>query len=259
MKFCSLMSGSSGNCLYIEDNNTALLIDCGLSGKAVADSLNMLSLSMDKINGILVTHEHIDHSKGLGVLARKYKLPIYISKSTYCSLPTSVGEIPENRLNFISNKDFSIGDFKITPFSTSHDASDPHGFKIVGTKSAYIVTDTGTITNTMSEFALNSDFAFIESNHDLYMLSHGSYPQELKARILSDIGHLPNKEAAEFSVWLASKGTTHIMLGHISDDNNTEELAKKETENALILAGFSDVAKNVYTASKHFPTKIIEF
>lgn len=259
MKFCSLMSGSSGNCLYIEDKDTALLIDCGLSGKAVTDSLSMLSLSIDKVKGVLVTHEHIDHSKGLGVLARKYKLPIYISKPTYCSLPLSVGEIPESCLNFITNKNFNIGNLSIIPFSTSHDASDPHGFKITGTKSAYIITDTGTITDKMSEFALGSDFAFIESNHDLYMLAHGSYPQELKQRIMSDIGHLPNKEAAEFSVWLASKGTSHIMLGHISDDNNTEELAQKETQNALIMAGFPDVAKNVYAASKHFPTRIIEF
>lgn len=257
MKFCSLISGSSGNCLYVESNNSSLLIDCGLSGKSTLDTFKMLGLDFDKIEGILVTHEHIDHSKGLGVMARKYKKKIYISKATYSALPCSVGEIPKENLVFISNKGFELGEFKVTPFSTSHDAIDPHGFKIEAEKSLYVVTDTGIITKEMADMAKNSEFAFIESNHDLYMLAHGNYPPELKRRIMSDNGHLPNKEAAQFSVWLAQNKVKHIMLGHISDDNNTEELAKQETLNALRLSGFDNV--EVYTASKHFPTQIIEF
>lgn len=217
----------------------------------------MLELDFDKVEGILVTHEHIDHVKGIGVLARKYKKKIYISKATYSALPCSVGEIPKENLVFISNKEFELDNFKITPFSASHDAIDPHGFKIEADKNLYVVTDTGAVTKDMTDMAKNTDFAFIESNHDLYMLTHGNYPPELIRRIMSDNGHLPNKEAAQFSVWLAQNGAKHIMLGHISDDNNTEGLAKKETESALKLSGFDNV--EVYTASKHFPTKIIEF
>lgn len=258
MNFCSIISGSSGNCLFIRENNTSLLIDCGLSGKATESGLAMHGISLRDIDGVLITHEHIDHTKGIGVLARKYKKQIYITPQTFQALPGSVGVIPKEQVNFITNSPFTIGEFQITPFETAHDARDPHGFVIAGEKKLCVATDTGTITQGMKDNLAGCDFAFIESNHDLYMLTHGSYSYELKRRILSDYGHLPNTEAAQLSVWLASKGTKQIMLGHLSGENNTEELAYNTTCTALSRAGFSDAANNLLVASRVFPSPMIE-
>ena len=258
MKFCSIVSGSSGNCLYVENDGTRILIDCGLSGIATKKSLAIHNIDIDDIDGVLVTHEHIDHSKGLGVLARKYKKKIYITKKTYSALPGSVGIIPEDNLKFIVKPEFSIGSLKISAFSTSHDAIDPKGYRISGEKDILVATDTGIITEELKSAACGCDFAFIESNHDVFMLTHGIYPVELQRRILSDFGHLPNKETAQFAVWLASKGTKKFMLGHLSGENNTEDLARKETENALNIAGFCEAAQNLRVASRYFPSELFE-
>lgn len=259
MQFCSILSGSSGNCLFVRDRNTSILIDCGLSGKATESGLAVHGISIDTIDGVLVTHEHIDHTKGIGVLARKYKKKIYITKKTFSALPASVGNIPENMLCFISNQAFQIGNLNITPFETSHDACDPHGFSIsAGKKKICIATDTGMITNEMTENFVGCDFAFIESNHDLAMLKNGSYPPELKRRILSEFGHLPNTDAAHLSVWLASKGTKQIMLGHLSGENNTEEIALSTTGNALCRAGYPEIASKLLVASRYFPSELLE-
>lgn len=260
MKFCSLISGSKGNCLYIESNGSAFLVDCGLSGKATESALSMRGLSMENIKGIAVTHEHIDHTSGIGVMARKFKKNIYITKRTHAALPSSVGAIPEDRLYFINEAKFQIDDFCVTPFKISHDAADPHGYLVdAEEKRICIATDTGIVTPEMSNAARGCDFMFLESNHDVFMLTHGDYPIELQRRILSDFGHLPNKEAASFAVWLASKGTKRFMLGHLSGENNTEELAHKETFNALKMAGFADAAENLSVASRYFPSDVIEF
>lgn len=260
MQFCSIISGSSGNCLLVKNKDTSVLIDCGLSGKATESALSMYGISITDISGVLITHEHIDHTKGVGVMARKYKRNLYITKNTYRALPQTVGVIPENKLHFISEKPFSIGGLTVTPFKTLHDACDPHGFSIsAGKKKICIATDTGMITNEMTENFVGCDFAFIESNHDLTMLKNGSYPPELKRRILSEFGHLPNTEAAQLSVWLAEKGTKHIMLGHLSGENNTEEIALATTKNALSRAGFEDAAANLSVASRVFPSELIEF
>lgn len=260
MQFCSIISGSSGNCLFVKENDTAILIDCGLSGKAAESALSMHGISMADISGVLITHEHIDHTKGAGVMARKFKKNVYITKSTYRALPRSVGIIPEDRLHFISEKPFTIGCLSVAPFKTSHDACDPHGFAVSANgKKICIATDTGIITDGMTEHLAGCDFAFIESNHDLAMLKNGPYPPELKRRILSEFGHLPNTEAAQLSVWLAEKGTKRIMLGHLSGENNTEEIALATTKNALSRAGFEDAAANLSVASRVFPSELIEF
>ena len=259
MKFFSIASGSSGNCLYVQDGNSSLLIDCGLSGKAVESGLSIYNIDIADVTGVLVTHEHIDHTKGIGVMSRKYKKTIYITPGTYHALPTSVGVIPQDKLCFIQNTPFTVGNLRVTPFELSHDACDPHGFVIEGSgKKICVATDTGIITQAMTHTIAGSDFAFIESNHDLHMLKHGAYPPELKRRILSDYGHLPNTDASHLAVWLASKGTKKIMLGHLSAENNTEEIAYNTTLNALSRAGFLEAAKNLIVASRHFPSTIIE-
>lgn len=259
MRFFSLISGSKGNCLYIESNGCAVLIDCGLSGKATESALSVHGISIESISGIVVTHEHIDHTSGIGVMARKYKKDIYITKRTFSLLPSSVGTIPEERIRFITEKDFNLGTLTVSPFKISHDAVDPHGYVVTdGKKRICIATDTGIVTNEMSSSAKGCDFMFLESNHDVFMLTHGMYPIELQKRILSDYGHLPNKEAADFAVWLASKGTKKFMLGHLSGENNTEELAYTETFKALKMAGFQDAAQSLKVASRYFPSEMIE-
>ncbi|MBQ7040342.1 MAG: MBL fold metallo-hydrolase, partial [Clostridia bacterium] len=252
-------SGSKGNCLYIENNGSAIFVDCGLSGKATESALSMRGLSIDNIEGIIVTHEHIDHTSGIGVMARKYKKKIYITKKTFSALPSSVGVIPEDKVCFINDNEFEIGEFKVTPFKISHDAIDPKGYTIqCDNKKVCIATDTGVVTPEMSSLAKGCDFMFLESNHDVFMLTHGTYPIELQRRILSDFGHLPNKEAASFAVWLASKGTERFMLGHLSGENNTEELAHTETYRALKMAGFLKAAETLTVASRYFPSDLIE-
>lgn len=258
MQFCSVVSGSSGNCLFVREKDTRLLIDCGLSGKSTKSGLFFNGIDIADIDGVLITHEHIDHTKGIGVLARQYKLDIYVTKKTYQALPSSLGVIPSDKLHFISETPFRIKDISVEPFPISHDAADPHGFQIWGEKKVCIATDTGKITPTLTEALKGSDFAFIESNHDVHMLTHGPYPWNLQQRILSDYGHLPNADAAQLAVFLAQNGTKRIMLGHLSGENNTPELAYKTTHTALCNAGFTAVAKTLEVASRSFPSDLFE-
>lgn len=219
LEFCSLISGSSGNCLLVRDDKTKILIDCGLSGKRAAEFLNELNVDINEIDALLITHEHTDHIKGAGVLSRKYHIPVYANTATHSCLD-------EIETRFYTKKSFSVGSLDIEVFPTMHDAADPCGYNIIsGGKKITVATDLGIVTPEVLDAFKNTDFAFIEANHDINMLTHGSYPYELKRRILSDKGHLSNKACADLACTIINSGTKNIMLSHLSGENNMPEIA----------------------------------
>lgn len=249
MKFVSLISGSSGNATLISDGTTNLLIDCGASAKALERALTEAGSSIREINAILLTHEHSDHVKGVGVLSRKYGFPIYATAKTHSSI-TNVGEINSDlKINITANEDFEVGGIGITPFTIHHDAADPVGYSFhIGSSKLTIATDTGYISNGLLENLKGSKAIILESNHDVEMLRCGPYPFYLQQRILGDYGHLSNEVAARAALELVRSGTEHIMLGHLSDKNNLPEIALLETHKALTDAGIkigSDVTLQV--------------
>lgn len=234
LKFFSLISGSSGNSTVISDKNTTLLIDCGMSGKRLVQSLDSIGITPDSIDGVLITHEHSDHIKGIGVIARKYGLKIYGSKGTLNSL--TVGKINDDQLVQIDcDCDFEIGTIGIKPFLIPHDAAEPFGYSFFAeNKKLSIATDIGCMNDYIFENLRGSESVILESNHDIEMLKFGSYPYELKQRILSDKGHLSNEKAAQTAVRLVNSGTTHLMLGHLSNENNLPDIAYMTTANSFL-------------------------
>ncbi|MEE3420209.1 MAG: MBL fold metallo-hydrolase [Lachnospiraceae bacterium] len=229
MKFCSIASGSSGNCIFAGSSHTSVLVDAGISGKKVEAGLNGLDMTTRDMDAILVTHEHSDHIKGLGVLARRYGLPIYATQGTIDAMEkmTTLGKIPEGLCHPIrAGEDFRIGDLTVKPFSISHDAADPVGYRIEheGHKAA-IATDMGCYDDAIIRMLSGLDVLLLESNHDVHMLEAGPYPYYLKRRILSDHGHLSNDAAGDLLGKILHDNIRHIFLGHLSQQNNYEALA----------------------------------
>lgn len=233
LKLYSLISGSSGNCTLITDGRTKIMIDCGMSGKRAAEALEKIAINPKTVDALFISHEHIDHTRGAGIMARKYKIPIYTTSGTFAGFDT--GKIDDGLINEI-NPDitYGIGDLGVTPFQIPHDAKDPCGFVVTDGKTRFATaTDIGIMTDNILSRIYGCESILLESNHDIDMLRFGEYPYALKQRILSDIGHLSNKAAADAAVRLTEKGTKHIMLGHLSDKNNMPDIAQMETYNAL--------------------------
>lgn len=237
MNFCSLFSGSSGNSLFVEHNNFRVLCDAGKNGKRVEEALRQIEEDAAKLNAILITHEHIDHIAAAGVLSRRYNIPIYANLDTWEVMLSQqkIGKIkPENQRVFESDKPFALGELLVRPFSTSHDAANPVGFKFdSGNKQLGVATDTGIITTDMQKHLLGCQLVVLESNHDTGMLETGSYPYYLKQRIKGVWGHLSNERAGEFSVDLVKNGAEHLVLAHLSHENNMPFLAKQATAGIL--------------------------
>lgn len=227
MKLCSIASGSSGNCIFAGSDTTSVLIDAGISGKRVESGLNTIGLTGKDIDGILVTHEHSDHIKGLGVLARKLKVPIYATRGTIGAMAGSLGKLPEGIFCPIeADRSFEVGDLVIDPFAISHDAAEPVGYRIShGESSIGIVTDLGMYDEYIVERLQGLDALLLEANHDVNMLQVGSYPYYLKQRILGRRGHLSNTMAGQLLCRLLHDGMKEILLGHLSRENNYEALA----------------------------------
>jgi len=225
--FCSLSSGSSGNCYYLGNEFHGILIDAGISATAIRKFLKNKDISMQTIMGVLITHNHSDHIKGLEVLTRKNYLPAFTTRNVWKSIlspqiPIStdcIREIPLQRT-------FHLAGFDIEAFPVSHDAPETIGFHIsAGDKKITIVTDLGHICETASRYIKAANFLVIESNYDEQMLKNGSYPHFLKARIRSDHGHLGNHQTADFLAENFTENLQSIFLAHLSKNNNTPELA----------------------------------
>lgn len=229
MRVCSIASGSNGNCIYVGSENTHILIDCGISGKRIEAGLNDIGLTGKDLSAILITHEHSDHIQGLGVISRRYNVPIFTTDGTFkaAKRTSCMKNVDDGLFNEVrANEGFEIGDLKIDPFSTSHDAADPLGFRIgSGKKSFALATDMGTYDGYIVDKLLGLDALLLESNHDVNMLEVGRYPYPLKQRILGDRGHLSNERAGQLLNEILHDDIKHIFLGHLSGENNYPALA----------------------------------
>lgn len=239
IKFCSLSSGSSGNCQYIETENTKILIDAGFSGKRIETLLSSIGVNPATLDAIFVTHEHIDHSMGVGVLSRRYDLPIYANENTWTGMEPIIKKVKEkNTKAFITEENLHIKDLTIYPFHVSHDALEPVGYVIFYKNvKLSIVTDTGWVNDNMKNKIKNSNLYFMESNHDTQMLRDGSYPWSLKQRIMSNKGHLSNHDAGNILGDVLSGNNEIVLLAHLSADNNIPRLAYDTVRMSILEQG----------------------
>lgn len=246
-KFCTLFSGSSGNCTFISDGKTNLLIDAGVSASRICLSLASIGYSPSDIDGILLTHEHSDHISGVGNLSRNHSISVYANKGTMEKTSAHCGWIYDDHIHiFKTNEKFNIGDIEVFPFSISHDTVDPVGYTFrFGGKYYSVATDMGCVTDLVLKHLCRSEAVLIESNHDVEMLKNGPYPYFLKNRILGTRGHLSNENAALLATQLAKWGAKHITLGHLSEKNNTYDMAYNTTAECLKANGLK-VDKDVF-------------
>ncbi len=239
MRLCSIASGSSGNCIYIGSEKNSILIDAGISGKRVEAGLKELELCGKDMDGILITHEHSDHIKGLGVLARKYELPIYGTRGTLKAIQgmDNLGTIsPELFREIVPDVDFQVGELTVSPFRVSHDAADPVAYRVTcGGKTAAVATDLGVYTDYTVDRLKGADILLLEANHDIHMLEVGGYPYYLKQRILGERGHLSNETAGQLLCKVLHDNLKYIFLGHLSKENNYEELAYETVRLEVLL------------------------
>lgn len=237
MKFGTIASGSSGNCLYVGNEDTHILIDAGISCKRICEGLKSFELTGNDLQGILITHEHTDHVAGLGVLSRKFHIPIYGTEKTLKCIYEmgSLGKIDKELLCPIEEgKHFSIGNLSLESFSISHDALDPVSYiAYEGDKKLGMVTDLGYYDERIVECLKDSNLLYVEANHDIHMLQVGPYPYYLKRRILSDQGHLCNEKAAELVMDVMHDRLYQVILGHLSKENNYPDLALTTVKNEV--------------------------
>ena len=265
MNLCSIASGSSGNCIYTGTDNTGILIDAGISAKRVEQGLASIDRNIKEIKGIFISHEHSDHIKGIGVLARKHHIPIYGTKGTIEAIKqcSSLGAIDDDLYRVIrADEDVQIDDLVVKPFRISHDAAEPVAYRMeCGEKSAAIATDLGFYNQNIVDKLQNLDVLLLESNHDIHMLQVGIYPYHLKQRILGDRGHLSNESAGKLLCHLLHDDLKAVFLGHLSKDNNYEELAYETVK--LEIAFGSDKYKPedflIEVAKRDEVSRMIEF
>ena len=264
MRLLSIASGSSGNCIYVGDDHTHILVDAGISKKRVEEGLNGIGLTVNDLNAIFVTHEHIDHIGGLGVLTRKCQAPVYATGGTIRGIfnTASLGKIDEERFVEIEeNQCVTIGDIQVDSMKISHDAAQPVAYRFFGHgKKIAVATDLGMITEENEEKLKGMDALLLEANHDVNMLQVGPYPYYLKQRILGERGHLSNEAAGKLLSRLLHDGMQAVVLGHLSKENNLPELAY---ESVRVEVTMSDTKYNgndfpMYVAKRDEVSEMIE-
>ena len=245
LKFCSLFSGSSGNSLFVQSDQSKLLIDCGASGKKICEALASINSSIEDIDAILITHEHSDHVQSLGLLSKKYNIPIYINEETFNALSNSQKDkINLNDVNFFKNdNEFFLKDLTIKPFSIPHDAANPCGYNIHnGKRKISIATDLGHVNDSILENLKNSSFILLEANYDPSILQ----------------GHLSNETAGKLISALSNNELKEVMLGHLSKENNFPELAYQTVTEELMKNNIDLNNLRLSVANRYNPSKIIE-
>lgn len=235
MLFCPLFSGSSGNSSYVEAGASRILIDAGFTGKTIENALSQIGKTPDGLNAILITHEHTDHISAAGVLSRRYDIPIYANAGTWQAMFKLLGNIAQKNIRvFETGRDFYINDINILPFKTPHDSSESVGYSLQhDSVKLSVMTDIGHINEHLLCAVENSDLLLLEANHDVELLKVGPYPYQLKRRILSDNGHLSNENAGKALAKLYNRGVRHALLGHLSHENNFEQLAMETVRTVL--------------------------
>lgn len=254
----TLFSGSSGNCVYVKSADAEILIDAGVSARAVEKALSRVGSSLERITAIFVTHEHVDHTRGLEVISKRHHIPTHMTEPSARALITDtraslLGDLYLHPLLF----SVRFGNTTVRSFATPHDSAAAVGYTIEYTENALteklgVATDIGHIDEDIISSLTGSESVILEANHDVSMLLSGPYPYPLKRRILSDTGHLSNDMAAELARRLAAQGTKHFLLAHLSRENNFPPTAETTVRTAL--GGFSDITVSV--ASPDLPTKL---
>ncbi|MET0959403.1 MAG: MBL fold metallo-hydrolase [Psychrobacillus psychrotolerans] len=239
MKFSVLASGSSGNAVYVENEEHSFLVDVGLSGKKMDQLFQEIDRDIKKLSGIFITHEHSDHIKGLGVLARKYDIPIFANEKTWSAMDPLIGNVPlDQRFQFDMETVKQFGSIDIQSFAVSHDAADPMFYIFhENDRKLVLITDTGYVSDRMKGLIKGADSFVFESNHDVSMLQMGRYPWSVKRRILSDVGHVSNEDAAVAMSEVIDVKNTNIYLSHLSKDNNMKDLARMSVTQTLQSCG----------------------
>lgn len=259
-KFCSLYSGSSGNCSLIQSDNTKILIDAGESCKKISAALTSINIEPNEINGILITHEHSDHIKGIATLSKKYNIPIFANKETWEAMKSEKEKILENNIFYFNiNEKFNINDLDILAFSIPHDAANPCGFNVFhNNQKLSVATDIGHMTSNIVNNLVNSSFLMLESNYDSKVLQCSSYPYLLKQRIAGPNGHLSNDMAGQTISYLSKFGLKTAMLGHLSKENNFPELAYKTVVEQLIQNNIDENSLRLSVATRLGVSSIID-
>lgn len=263
MRLCSIASGSSGNCIYAGSEATHLLIDAGISGKRMDAGLAELDLCGRDLDGILITHEHVDHIQGLGVLARKYQVPIYCTEGTRNAIlsDSRVGKIDADIFHTIrADEKFVCKDLTIHPIRISHDAAEPVAYKISYEKQhVAIMTDLGEYDDYIVESLKGVNALILEANHDVNMLQVGPYPYYLKQRILGKRGHLSNEASGRLLCEILHDGMQAIMLGHLSKENNLPQLAYEAVRMEITMADIPYKGSDfpLYVANRSEPSRVI--
>ncbi len=251
MEIAALASGSSGNCFYIAEGENAVLIDAGISAKQIVTRLLRIGGNPEKIKAIFITHEHIDHVRGVDVLARKLNIPIYATKATQncflCSEKKLINTI-------VSDATIKIGALKIEAFSKSHSAGDPVSYNIYAKKKVSVITDAGYVCENIKAHISNCHFLFIEANHDETMLQNGPYPFFLKKWISGKGGHLSNREAASSVAEHGSHKLEKVVLSHLSHTNNTSQIALQTFQN--ILSDKGAIMPEIIVSQREAPTEL---
>lgn len=233
LRFCPLASGSSGNSLFIGTDKTNILIDAGISCRRIASRLAKLGVQLSDLDAVFITHEHTDHTRGIRVLASRCGIPVYATEPTWYKIEAERGDV-DGKEYFAAGEEIEVGDLQLEAVPLPHDAIDPVGFCVhYGETKLSIATDLGHAPSYLEKRFAGSKLIFCEANHDEEMLKVGSYPRFLKQRILGDRGHLSNTAAGAFLAKAAAAGTAHILLGHLSFNNNLPELARLTVANAL--------------------------
>lgn len=258
IKYSVLYSGSTGNSIYIGTETHHLLVDAGLSGKKIEEGLKQIGVDPNQIDGILITHEHDDHVKGIGVMARKYDIPIYANMKTLDHFPTHVGKIDEALKNvFDTGSVKEFGNLKIESFGISHDAAEPVGYTFFqDDQQLSVVTDLGYVSQKIKNKIKGSDAYIFESNHDVELVRMSSYPWSIKQRILSDIGHLSNEDSGEALAEIITSQSQKVYLAHLSKENNLQELAKLTVKNILEDYGITEEDVQLMDTFADKPTKL---
>lgn len=249
LQIASLNSGSNGNCYYIGNSEDAVLIDVGISCRETEKRLRQLDLSVKKIKAIFVSHEHGDHIKGVSTLANKYNLPVYITAATAKNGPILIRHLSKI---FLANTSVTVGQLTVTPFLKKHDAADPHSFVVSCNQvNVGVFTDIGTVCNNVLENFKQCHAVFLEANYDEAMLENGRYPVHLKNRIRGGEGHLSNKEALELFITHRAPHLSHLILAHLSKENNTPDIVQQlfgaHADSTKIIVASRHEASAVYT------------
>ena len=263
MRLCSIASGSSGNCIYMGEEDGGILIDAGISRKRIVTGLERKGLSLDDIKAIFITHEHSDHISGLGPVLRKNPIPVYATADTVSAIweKTNMNNIsPELFHSIRPEEEIEAGEMLVRPFSISHDAVDPVCYTVEKQgKRAAVATDMGCFDDTIIRVLGQCDSVLIEANHDINMLQVGPYPYSLKMRILGNKGHLSNTSCADLIKEILHKDLKHLVLGHLSRENNFPQLAYRTVLDELEKTEtWGTLDTRLMVASRDEPTELLK-